>query len=101
MVPGETAGEHGSLVEEVGVELLVVEARGRRVERRVSKVDSGCLDEDRGLSAGDLLSELEVLSKADVSGHRARRSSSSLSRWMSSRARLVNALSARTRSISA
>ncbi len=57
--------------------------------------ERGCVD------ASDLLGEPEVLGQADVSSHLASRSSNSLSRARSVRARSVNSWSARTRSISA
>lgn len=56
---------------------------------------NGCFD------TRHLFREPEVLGQADVAGHRASRSSSSLSRSRSVRARAVKSLSARTRSISA
>ena len=52
------------------------------------------------LDTGDLLGKPEVFGQSDVSGHWASRSSSSLSRSSSLRARSVKSLSARTRSIS-
>jgi hypothetical protein len=59
----------------------------------------GRLGEYRRLGASDRFRQPEVFGQADVSGHWARRSSSSLSRARSLRARAVKSSSARTRRI--
>lgn len=57
MVPGNPTGKDCGLVEHVGVEIRVTEAGLRRMERRVSEIDSACFDQRPSIDAGDLLSQ--------------------------------------------
>jgi hypothetical protein len=80
MIPRQPTGQYGRLIEYVGIEFLVAEARLRRVQRRVGEIDPRRLDEDGCFQTGDLLRKPEVLGERYVSRHLANRSSNSLSR---------------------
>jgi hypothetical protein len=52
-------GEHGGLVEQVGIEVLVAGAGSGRVQRRISEVDAARVREDLGIDSGDLFGKPE------------------------------------------
>jgi hypothetical protein len=60
MVPGQPTGEHGGLVVEVGVEVVVAEASCWCVSRGVGEFDAAGLEEGCGVDAGDLLGQPEI-----------------------------------------
>lgn len=78
MVPGEAADQNRRLVEQVWVELVAAEPDLRGVQGRVRQLDTRPVGQSLGLDAGDLLGQPEILTQADVPGHRASRSSSTL-----------------------
>src|SRR5204863_356415 len=80
---------------------LVHVVSGGAVQCRVGQVQPGGLHQDGRLDARHLLGEPDVFRQAQVPGHRARRSRSSLSRSSRRFARAVKSLSRRTRSTSA
>lgn len=92
--------DHGCLVDQRGMELLATERSFGSAQCRLSQIDAARLHQVHGSIAGDLLSKPEIFGQAEISGHRASRSSSSLSRSSNLRARPVKSLSSRTRSTS-
>lgn len=53
MVLGEPGDEDSGLVDEVRVEVVIAEACGRRVERRVGQIELGDLGDEAFVEAGD------------------------------------------------
>ena len=54
-------GEHGGLVEQARVEVLVAEAGLGRVQGRIGEVDAARVREDLRIDSGDLFGEPEEL----------------------------------------
>jgi hypothetical protein len=54
-------GEHGGLVDQVGIEVLIAEAGLGRVQRRIGEIDAARVLEDLGVDSGDLFGKPEEL----------------------------------------
>ena len=61
MIPCQMTGEDCSLVDQIGVEVLISEAGLGRVQCRIGEVDAARVSQDLGIDPGDLFGEPEEL----------------------------------------
>ncbi len=101
MIPRQSTRQHGSLFDRVRVEILISKAGSWSVKRRVCEIASTHRLEGAAGNTRHLFGEKPELSKAEISGHSARRLMISRSRSSSIRARATKSASRRTRAISA
>ena len=61
MIPRQMTGEHGGLVDEVGIEVLISEAGLGSVQCRIGEVNAAGVGQDLGIYPGDLFGKPEKL----------------------------------------